>query len=109
MTLYDPAALHGLPPSKPEHALTSRALIFDSEANGHRVHAVALIGCTKTDFRSVDRCQRRETMRRVPTRGFVTLPFEHMTEMTSTSSAGDLGAFPPARQVYVARHSAWDG
>lgn len=32
-----------------------------------------------------------------------------MTEMTSTSSTGDLGAFHPERAVYVARHSAWDG
>jgi hypothetical protein len=48
-------------------------------------------------------------MRRVPTWGFVTLPFEHMTEMSSTSSTGDLGAFHPTRAVYVARHSAWDG
>jgi hypothetical protein len=45
----------------------------------------------------------------MPTWGFVTFPFEHMTEMTSTSSTGDLGAFHPARAVYVARHSAWDG
>jgi hypothetical protein len=47
-------------------------------------------------------------MRRVLTWGFETLPFEHMAEMTSTSSTGDLGAFPPERAVYVARHSAWD-
>ena len=32
-----------------------------------------------------------------------------MTEMTSTSSTGDLGALRPERAVYVARHSAWDG
>ena len=32
-----------------------------------------------------------------------------MAEMTTASSTGDLGAFHPARAVYVARHSAWDG
>ena len=48
-------------------------------------------------------------MRRVLTWGFITLPFKHMTEMTSTSSAGDLGAFHPESAVYVARYSAWDG
>lgn len=47
-------------------------------------------------------------MRRVPTWVFETLPLEHMTEMTSASSTGDLGAFHPARAVYVARHGAWD-
>jgi hypothetical protein len=101
-----------MPPSKPEQALISGSptlLIIGSEANGDRVHAVALIGCTKTDFRSVDRCQRQETMRGVLTWVFVTLPFEHMAEMTSASSAGDLGAFNPESAVYVARHSAWDG
>jgi len=47
-------------------------------------------------------------MRRVLTWGFVTFPSEHMAEMASTCSTGDLGAFPPERAVYVARHSAWD-
>lgn len=102
-----------LPPSKPEHALTSGTIIFcitiGIEINGDRVDAVAFIGCTKPDFRSVDRRQQQETMRRVLTWGFETLPFEHMTEMTSASSTGDLGAFHPESAVYVARHSAWDG
>lgn len=67
------------------------------------------LAATKADFRSVDRCQQQETMRKVLTWCFETLPFEHMTEMTSTSSTGDLGAFHPEGAVYVARHSAWDG
>jgi hypothetical protein len=41
-------------------------------------------------------------MRKVLTWGFVTLPFKDMSEMTSTSSTGDLGAFPPESAVYVA-------
>ena len=102
-----------LPPSKPEHALTSAAIIIcsviASETHGDRVDAVAFIGCTKPDFRSVDHCQRQETMCRVLTWGFETLPFEHMAEMTSASSTGDLGAFHPEGAVYVARHSARDG
>jgi hypothetical protein len=109
-TIYDPTAPTAL--HKPEHVLNSGALILfitGSETDRDRVHAVALIDCTKTDFRSVDRCQRQETMRRVPTWVFVTLPFEHMAQMASTSSTSDLGAFHPESAVYVARHSAWDG
>ena len=57
----------------------------------------------------MDRCQQQETIRRVLTWVFETLPFEHMAEMTSTSSTSDLGALHPESAVYVARHSAWDG
>lgn len=48
-------------------------------------------------------------MRGVPTWVFEALPFKHMSEVASASSTGDLGAFHPARAVYVARHRAWDG
>jgi hypothetical protein len=39
----------------------------------------------------------------------VTLPFEHMPEVTPTGSTDNLGAFDPQRKVHVASYSARDG
>jgi len=49
-------------------------------------------------------------MRRVPTWRSVTLPFEHMPEVTPTSSTDDLSALHATkRTVHVAGYGARDG